>query len=278
MISKERQEVVNRILDYEKKGLFNEDVENDPPSTILMPDQVDYLRKKWRNKIARFFVSRSADKIVDKLIQANQIIIKDIKGKENLQGIEGTAFITSNHFHVFENMALYKVFKEFAPKKDFYRVIREGNYTAPPKDFALFLRHCNTLPISSHPATMKKFVQAIDVLAKGNNYILIYPEKSMWWNYKKPRPFKDGAFRFACKNNRPIIPCFITMEDSSEHFDKDNAPVQEYTIHIMKPIYKDENLPYKEAVQKMKELNFNLWKETYEKVYNKKLSYTEDEE
>ena len=277
MISQERLEVVGRIKDCEAKGLFHQDVENDPPSKTLMPNEVDYLRKKWRNKIARFFVSRAADKGIKNLIKNNQIIIKDVIGKENLKGLEGSVFITSNHFHVFENMALYQVFKDFAPKKDFYRVIREGNYTAPPKEFALFLRHCNTLPISSHPATMKKFVQAIDVLAQKNNYILIYPEQAMWWNYKKPRPFKDGAFRFACKNNRPILPCFITMEDSKDYVDPDGCPVQEYTIHIMKPIYKDESLPFKEAVQKMKQQNFDMCKNTYETVYNKKLSYTNEE-
>jgi len=278
MISVERQEVLKRIQDFEEKGLFNEDVENDLPAKTLQPNEIDYLRKKWRNKFARFFVTRAADKGIDKLIKANQIIIKDIIGKENLLGIKGTVFITSNHFHIFENMALYKVFKDYAPKKDFYRVIREGNYTAPPKDFAAFLRHCNTLPLSSNPATMRKFMQAIDVLCKGNNYILIYPEQAMWFNYKKPRPFKDGAFRFACRNNVPIIPCFITMEDSKEHVDKDGCPVQEYTIHIMKPLYKDESLQLKEAAQKMKEQNFNICKEIYEKVYNKKLTYTKDGE
>ena len=273
MISNERLEVLKRIEDCEKTGRFNDDVENDPPSQILTPDKADYLRKKWRNKLARFFVTRKADKAIEGLTENNQIIIKEVIGKENLQGIKGSAFITSNHFHVFENMAIYKVFKDYAPKKEFYRVIREGNYTAPPKDFAMFLRHCNTLPISSHPATMKKFIQAIDILTKKNKYILIYPEQSMWWNYKKPRPFKDGAFRFACKNNIPIIPCFITMEDSKEHIDKDGAPVQEYTIHINKPIYKDESLPFKEAVKKMKDTNFEICKNIYEKVYGIPLTY-----
>ena len=46
----------------------------------------------------------------------------------------------------------------------------------------------------------------------------------------------------------------------------------------MKPIYRDETLPFKEAVQKMKEQNFNMCKEVYERVYNKKLKYTNDEE
>ena len=171
MISKERQEVLERIANKEIEGKFDEDVENDPPTIPLLPDKVDYLRKKLKNKIARFFVTRAADKGIDKLIANNQIIIKDVIGKENLQGIEGSAFITSNHFHVFENMALYKAFKEYAPKKTFYRVIREGNFTAPPKAFAAFLKHCNTLPLSSNPATMRKFMQAVNVLAKDPNIV-----------------------------------------------------------------------------------------------------------
>lgn len=273
MVSQERQEILNRIEQNEIDGKFDVDVENDPPSKPLLPDEIDYLRKKLKNKIARFFVSRAADKGINGLIANKQIIIKDVVGKENLQGIEGSAFITSNHFHPFENMAIYKVFKDYAPKKTFYRVIREGNYTAPPKGFDKFFKHCNTLPLSSNPATMKKFMQAINVLSKKNSYILIYPEQSMWWNYKKPRPYKDGAFRFAVNNDRPIIPCFITMEDSKEHIDADGLPIQEYTIHIMKPIYPNKELPYKEAIQQMKAKNFEMCKEVYERVYGIPLEY-----
>ncbi len=275
MISEERKEILEKIKKYEAEGFFDTDVENDPPSKTLLPDQIDYLRKKLKNKIARFFVTRQAEKAMDGLIANNQIIIKEVIGAENLQGIKGSAFITSNHFHPFENIAIYKTIQKYSQdKKGFYRVIREGNYTAPPKGFDLFFRHCNTLPLSSSPNTMKKFFEALDVLTKKNNYILIYPEQYMWWNYKKPRPFKDGAFKFACKYNVPVIPCFITMQDSKEHIDGDGLPVQEYTIHIMKPIYKDENLTMKEAIQKMKNLNFDLWKNVYENTYGVKLEYS----
>ena len=44
MVSKERQEILDRIKDYEKKGIFDVDVENDLPSRTLMPDEIDYLR------------------------------------------------------------------------------------------------------------------------------------------------------------------------------------------------------------------------------------------
>ena len=275
MVSQERLDILEKIKQYEKEGNFDTDVENDPPSRQLQPHEIDYLRKKWRNKIARFFVSRGAEKAMNGLIAANQIIIKDVKGVENLQGIKGSAFITSNHFHPFENIALYKAFQKYSPKKKtFYRVIREGNYTAPPKGFDKFFKYCNTLPLSSNLQTMRKFLKALDVITKKNNYILIYPEQYMWWNYKKPRPFKDGAYKFAYKYNRPIIPCFITMEDSKEHLDGDGMPVQEYTVHIMKAIYADETLPAKQAIEQMKNLNFEMCKQVYESTYGIKLEYT----
>ncbi|MBR6778874.1 MAG: 1-acyl-sn-glycerol-3-phosphate acyltransferase [Clostridia bacterium] len=274
MISKERLEILEKIKKFEKEGNFDTDVENDPPSKVLLPDEIDYLRKSLKNKIARFFISRFAEKGMDNLFAANQIIIKDVIGAENINKVKGSAFVTSNHFHIFENIAIYKTFQKYSTKKkDFYRIIREGNYTAPPKGFDKFFKHCNTLPLSSSPSTMKKFFEALDVITKKDSFILIYPEQYMWWNYKKPRPFKDGAFKFACKFNTPIIPCFITMEDSKEHVDGDGLPVQEYTIHIMEPIYPDKTLSVKEASEKMKKINFEMCKNVYEKTYGIPLSY-----
>ena len=87
MISQERQEILNKIKQYEQNEDFDHDVENDPPSKQLLPNQIDYLRKKWRNKIARFFVSRAAEKGINGLIAQNQLIIKNVEGVENLQGI-----------------------------------------------------------------------------------------------------------------------------------------------------------------------------------------------
>jgi len=276
-ISTERQEILKKIEEYEKMGNFDTDVENDPPSSPLLPDDIDYLKKKLKNRIKTAIVNRIADKQINNLINANQIIIKEIRGAENLKEIKGPAFVTSNHFHPFENMALYKAFQLHQPNKHkFYRVIREGNYTAPPKGFDMFFKHANTLPLSSNSETMRKFMKALEVLTKKNNYILVYPEQYMWWNYKKPRPYKDGVYRFSAKFNVPIIPCFITMSDS-EFLDGDNLPIQEYTIHIMKPIYPDKNLTLKENTKTMKDKNFELCKDVYEKAYNKKLTYTYEE-
>ena len=49
--SQERLEVLSRIEKLESQGIFDQDVENDPPELELFPDQVDYLHKKLKTTI-----------------------------------------------------------------------------------------------------------------------------------------------------------------------------------------------------------------------------------
>ena len=94
----------------------------------------------------------------------------------------------------------------------------------------------------------------------------------MWWNYRKPKPLKNGAFRFAVKNNVPVIPCFVTMQDSDQ-IGPDGFPVQIYTMHIEKPIYSNSDIDVKTNIEQMKEQNYTIWKNIYEKTYGTKLTY-----
>lgn len=95
----------------------------------------------------------------------------------------------------------------------------------------------------------------------------------MWWNYRKPKPLKIGAYKFAARNNVPVIPIFITMQDTDIIGD-DGFPVQEYIVNIEKPIYPDEKLTEKTNAQKMLKENAEVWKNVYEKFYKIPLEYT----
>ena len=77
---KSRLEVLARIEEYEKKGWFSKDVEEDPPTIPLTPDKVDYLNKKLKNKIATFFVNIGAKRFIKNLVKNGQMIIKEVKG------------------------------------------------------------------------------------------------------------------------------------------------------------------------------------------------------
>lgn len=272
----DRLEVLRKIEDYELNGKFDVDVENDPPCEPLKPEEVDYLRKKLSSKIKRFFAYKMAISFVNKSLKNRTLIIKDIIGKENLDLVNGGAIVTCNHFNAFDNFAVYEAFKhKLTRKKRMYKVIREGNYRFKGL-YGVLMRNCDTLPLSSNIKTMMNFLNAVDVLLQNNNYILIYPEQAMWWNYRKPRPFKIRAFKFASKNQVPVIPCFITMSDSDK-IGSDGFPIQEYTMHILKPIFPDKNKTAKENAEEMCKKNYEMCVETYEKVYNEKLTFTTKE-
>ena len=92
-------------------------------------------------------------------------------------------------------------------------------------------------------------------------------------NNGKPKPLKDGAFKMAAKSRVPVLPIFITMEDSNLVGD-DGFTIQEYTINIGKPIYPNKKLSEKENTKSMKEKNAEVWKEVYEDFYKVPLTYT----
>lgn len=274
--SLDRLEILKKIEEYELDGKFDVDVENDPPTEPLRPEEVDYLRKKLSSKIKRFFSYKMAVAYVKKSIKNGTLIIKDIIGKENLDLVKGGAIVTCNHFNAHDNFAIWEAFRhKFTRKRRMYKVIREGNYRFSGL-FGTLMRNCDTLPLSSNIKTMSNFLGAVDTLLQNGNYILIYPEQAMWWNYRKIRPFKVRAFKFASKNIVPVIPCFITMSDS-EKIGVDGFPIQEYTVHILPPIFPDENKTAKENAEIMCEANYKACVETYERVYGEKMTYNTKE-
>ena len=281
MIEKDkgRLEVLARIDEYEKKGWFSKDVEEDPPTIPLTPDKVDYLNKKLSNKIATFFVNIGAKRFIKNLVKNGQMIIKDVKGIENFEAIQKSgAILTCNHFNPFDNFAIhYVLFKYmYKPGKQvLYKVIREGNYTNFPGIYGFFFRHCNTLPLSPNFSTMKNFMSAMKVLLERGEKVLVYAEQGMWWNYRKPRPLTAGAFKFAAESKVPVLPIFITMNDSDK-IGGDGFPIQEYTLHFLPAIYPDESKTVKENMEIMKDKNYEMWKEVYETTYGIPLTYSCD--
>ena len=273
--SEERVKILKKIEEFEKNGNFDTDVEEDPPTIPLAPEDVDYLQKKSTSKIKNRIANYMGKKFLDDLLKENKLIIKEIKGLENLQDVDTGAILTCNHFNPFDSFAIEKAFRVSGKNKEkkLYKVIREGNYTNFPGLYGFFFRNCDTLPLSSNTQTMIEFLKAVDTILQRKDFILIYPEQSMWWNYKKPKPLKNGAFRFAARNNVPVIPIFITMEDSNI-IGEDGFFVQEYIINIGKPIYPDGNLSEKENSDIMKEKNAQVWKEVYEDFYKVPLEYT----
>ncbi len=272
-IPETRLKVLAKIKEYEKAGRFNDDVEDDAPAKPIRPKDVDYTAKKLSSRFLTRIANFLGKAFFENMIKKNKFIIKEIIGLENAAAVKEGAIVTSNHFNLRDNYAVYRaLIPVFRKKQYLYKVIKESNYTNFKGPVRIMMRHANTLPLSSDFETMKAFYAGVKTLLSRGEKILIYPEQAMWFNYRKPRPMQLGAFRLAARNNAPVLPVFICMKDS-EFIDDEGLPVQEYYIHFFPAIYPDEKLSEKENASIMREKNYELWVKCYEDFYKEKLVY-----
>ena len=271
--SEERLRVLARIAEYEKAGRFNDDIEEDDPPIPIKPGEVDYTNRKISSKVKTGVANFLGRTFFEKMIRNKKLIIKEVAGLENAESVKGGAIVTCNHFNICDNYAVYRTIKPALKKRHYlYKVIKESNYTNFKGPVRIMMRHANTMPLSSSVSVMKEFYLGMQTLLGRGEKILIYPEQAMWFNYRKPRPLKPGAFRFAAKFNVPVIPVFIGMKDTAET-DGNGFPVQEYHVFYLPPIYPDGSLNVKESAGKMMEKNYGAWVDKYEEFYGEKLSY-----
>ena len=269
-----RKQILEKIVQYEKEGKFDIDVEDDPPYKPIEPHGLDFLHRKLRNKFKSWFANWYSFRFFNHRIKKGDIVIDGYKGIENLKKLRSGAVITANHFSPFDSIPIHKVAKKYTKKK-LFKIIREGNYSFPGL-YGFFMRNCNSIPLASNIEVMKVTLNSIDTVLKRGDLLLVYAEQSMWWNYRKPKPLKPGAFRFAAKNNVPVIPTFITMRDTDK-LDGEGYPIQAYTLHILAPIYPDPSKNIKENADMLRLENERVWKELYEKVYGIPLTYITEE-
>lgn len=272
-VSAERQAILSKIEEYERAGTFDIDVEEDPPTKPLNFKRVDYTQKKLSTRISAYFANKLGRRHFENMLKRGDVVLKEVRGTENLNAIRDIgAFVTCNHFNAFDNYAVYKAIQPALGKKMLYKIIREGNYTSFGGFYGYLFRHCNTLPLSSSLAGTRALMNATSVLLSRGEKILIYPEQAMWYNYRKPRPLKSGAFRLAARDNAPVLPIFITLEDT-DALDSDGLPIQAYTVHLLPALFPDNSLTVRENTERMCKENYRLWVDVYERFYGEKMVY-----
>ena len=271
VIGGDKEKVIENIKDAIKQNEYNKKVElNDPKLTTEEKEEIikKYLSNKdkisfnIKTKIAKSAISIFTD-----------ILFKDLKveGTQNIEKINSGAIVTSNHFNPLDNLIIQKFAKKVC-KKRLYILSQETNFAM--KGFiGFFMKYSDTIPITEQlNYMMRDLPKIIKTILKTNNLILIYPEQEMWFNYKKPRPPKEGAYYFAAKNNVPVISCFVEMRETNKIDNKEFNKIN-YVLHILKPIYPDKSKTTKENSAIMEEIDYVQKKEAYEKAYNKKLNY-----
>lgn len=264
-----RAQVRAKYLALEKRGLFDQHV--DPiDMSIVIPVTKDYhyypvgLAETLKRKLRYDFVVKPIMAKVN-----HRYLETTVLGRENLKGLK-KAMVISNHVHMFDCMALKKAMRGHylnivaASFNNFKGFLGEG------------MRASGMLPLPEGFDGMKNFESALRKSFDKNHFVLFYPEQSEWWYYHKLRPFKDGAFHYALKNQVPVVPCFITFAPRFRPYENPDGDYPErIVIHILKPIYPDLSADFKTERERLRNAAFAECKECYESVYGLPLSYAE---
>ena len=115
-----------------------------------------------------------------------------------------------------------------------------------------FIKYFCTIPVPQTRGGMRKFEDAFDTLNAEKKWFHVFPESCRWEMYQPIRPFKKGAFTWAYKYDKPIIPCAISYRPRHgfwKLFGDQTRPLMQ--LNIGAPIYPDKTKPRKEEVMRL---------------------------
>lgn len=272
IIGDNRRAVIENIRKCAQNGEFHNKVElNDPVLSVQESREItdSYMHNKdlFSYKVKTFLgvtVAKTATKIINR--------DTEIKGLEKIPDDLGGVLITSNHFGPLENTVIRHLTNKLK-RRDLAIISQASNFKMT--GFVGFLmNYADTIPISTDPRYLARDFLSIlkERLVQKKHAVLLYPEQEMWFNYRKPRPVKSGAYFFAAKLNIPIISCFVEIVDLEEDDTAEFKKVR-YVLHILDILYPDTDKTVKENTEILGEIDYKLKKDCYEAVYGKKLTY-----
>lgn len=268
-----RRAVIENIRTCAENGDFHSKVELGDP--VLSAEQnrniTDaYLenRKRLTFKL-KTAIAVTMAQIATRMINKNTEIVGLEKIPQNLGGV----LITSNHFSPVENTVIRHLTNTLGRRR--LNIISQTTNFAMRGAIGFLMNYADTIPISTEPRYLARdFLSVLkEKLVLRKEAVLLYPEQEMWFNYRKPRPPKGGAYFFAAKLNVPIISCFVEIVDTP----KDDTPEfrqVKYILHVLDVLLPDAEKSVRENTEILSERDYALKKACYETVYGKKLTYT----
>lgn len=275
IIGGSKKNVIKNIKKAIKDGDLNRKVEEgdavlSPEEELKLAARFYDLRKSKTFRLKHLAMQKMANsqlKAYDKLIT--------IEGAENLP-LNGRFIVTSNHFNPLDNLCIKKMIKKFYRDEPAI-VIQATNLAAEGVigDLFNYLQH---IPVCKSANYIRgTFMEKMGETLNAGHPVLIYPEEEMWFNYRKPRPNKRGAFYFAAGLDVPVVPCFVEILDTDKP-DNDEFFVSKYVLHVLPAIYPDEKKTVHQNSMEMCTRDFEEKKKAYEKAYGKKLDYAFSED
>lgn len=103
------------------------------------------------------------------------------------------------------------------------------------------------VPKDDSSATLA-MMRGVDKCLQDGNWFHIYPEASMFYYYQDVRPFVDGAFVFAVRNNKPIVPLAFSYRPAKGLYKLWKGKKPLINLSFGEPIYPNNDLPMRERI------------------------------
>ncbi|MEG2015149.1 MAG: lysophospholipid acyltransferase family protein [Clostridia bacterium] len=215
-------------------------------SNIVFDEKYPYVDYGLGYKVKSWFM-RLLDTVIAFPIMSIRYGLK-IYGRDNLkkhrEEIKKGVVSVVNHVLMWDFIAIMRALRPNIP----YLPVWDKNMRGENKTLIRYNGGI-PLPTENRHATVA-FANSIDKLLQDGSWVHFSTEGSMWEYYAPIRPFKKGAFTFAVRNNKPVIPMafsFRPLTGIHKLFHK--RPLVNFCIG--EPIYPDLTLPKPTAVDKL---------------------------
>ncbi|MDR0495134.1 MAG: 1-acyl-sn-glycerol-3-phosphate acyltransferase [Treponema sp.] len=167
--------------------------------------------------------------------------------------LKNGAMTVSNHIHKWDFLFVLEAVRF----RTMYFPAWKENLNTPDEKF---IRYAGGIPIPDSLRLIKYFNQAFDEIITKKKWVHAYPEQALFYFYQPIRPFKKGVFTMAHRYNLPVIPMAFSYRKPHFPFTlvntfrsiTGNQKLPMVTLRIGDPLLIDQNLPRKEAVQKLR--------------------------
>ena len=272
LVTPGREQAIENIRRAAQEGRFNDKTEPFDPQIspqALKADILGYVSRldspvqKLKTAVARAVVRSWVRKWSEP--------VNEITGIRNLLTVQGPAFLTSNHFNPFDN-GVHRTLSSLTGRDRLVAISQGTNFVMPGLN-GFILRNIDVIPLIQDPSYMNgAFRTLMQRNLDRNRFILIYPEQEMWFNYRKPRPGKRGAFLFAAEYGVPVVPTFVEMVDLPEVVAPGFHDVK-LILHVLPPIFPDPERSARENSFIMCQADYDAKVRCYEQCYGRPLTY-----
>ncbi|HAT55418.1 MAG TPA: hypothetical protein DCW31_09320 [Lactobacillus sp.] len=268
-----RDQVIANIQQAVIDKRFNDKVEVGDPvlSTDAKEQAVDHYLK--RTHTFQFKVTNLIARFIMRVVTSWRNRTTTISGWENLAPLSRGqgAIITTNHFNPLEN-TVPRLVAQHEHRRLF--IVSQDTNLAMTGFLGYLMKNLDIIPLTKRLEYLgRELPVLIQNATSAGNFVLIYPEQEMWFNYRKPRPPKRGTYYYAAKANVPILSCFTEILAEPKLASPEFHETR-YHLHILPLIYPDASLSANENADQMMKQDYAQKKAAYEAAYHEPLNYT----